>query len=99
MLDIEQLIDTASMFPAIFSASAYKTKLRSAPDENLPSVKHYVASVNHWMEAWADLKRKNVPIAGMALLGPNRNDHWSQLTEPFPASVLTMRGGEKDEFF
>ena len=64
--------------------------LRSSPDENLPSIKHYVASVSHWMDYWVELKKKGIPVIGMSLMGPNRHDHWSQLTEPFSASVLTL---------
>ena len=89
-LDEESLISTANLFPAIFTASAYKTMLRSSPDENLPSIKHYVASVNHWLDNWIELKKKGIPVIGMGLMGPNRHDHWSQLTEPFPVSILTM---------
>jgi len=89
-LDFEAVLDTASLFPASFGASAFKGYLKVGTAENLPSVKHYTAGINHWVEAWTSFQQRGLPMLGTFLMGPNRHDHWSELTEPFPISIVTL---------
>ena len=94
-IDPEDIASLGSLFPAIFSASSYKAELRHNIEENLSSVRFYANSVLNWVDrengVWTQLINEyNVPVLGMALMGPNRMDHYSSLTEPLPAAMFSL---------